>query len=78
MKAAKPFARSRDDKDLDEMYRTRARFGDPMAQFTKKRQLTDEELAPPVITDSMRQYMNKSGRSTGHWELVWFLCSLRQ
>ncbi|CAD7705212.1 unnamed protein product [Ostreobium quekettii] len=59
--AAKPFARSRDDKDLDEMYRTRTRFGDPMAQFTKKRQLTDEELAPPVITDSMRQFMNKSG-----------------
>ena len=41
---AKPFARSRNDPELDHMMRDRVRFGDPMAHLVKKRQpYLDEE-----------------------------------
>ncbi|CAI9114342.1 OLC1v1015050C1 [Oldenlandia corymbosa var. corymbosa] len=33
----KPFARSRDDPDLDKMLKERVRFGDPMAHLVKKK-----------------------------------------
>ena len=35
---AKPFARSRNDPELDLMMRDRVRFGDPMAHLVKKRE----------------------------------------
>ena len=39
------FAASRDDRDLDDMYRNQSRFGDPMAQYVRRRQSDDP---PPV------------------------------
>eukprot|EP00854_Cymbomonas_tetramitiformis_P011608 gene11608-13712_t len=33
--ASKPFARTRDDKDLDAMFKTKTRWGDPMAHLVK-------------------------------------------
>ena len=38
----------RDDRDLDAMYRNQTRFGDPMAQYVKKRQPDDPlPVVPP-------------------------------
>lgn len=59
---AKPLGWSRDDADLDAMLRAKTRWGDPMAHLTKRKKLTDHELAPPVINDSNRHMFNKSGR----------------
>ncbi|KAL3626322.1 hypothetical protein CASFOL_029871 [Castilleja foliolosa] len=52
----KPFARSRDDPDLDSMLKERVRWGDPMAHLVKKKHL-DPVL--PDLGDSER--MKESG-----------------
>ncbi|KAF2316295.1 hypothetical protein GH714_041636 [Hevea brasiliensis] len=41
----KPFARTRDDPDLDKMLKERVRFGDPMAHLVKKKH------SGPVLAD---------------------------
>lgn len=41
--ASKPFARTRDDKDLDMMFKTKTRWGDPMAHLVKDK--------GPVLSD---------------------------
>ncbi|GMH33578.1 hypothetical protein BSKO_01412 [Bryopsis sp. KO-2023] len=58
--AARPFARSRDDEELETMLRGRTRFGDPMAHLVKKRGPSEFEPAP-VIDDSNRAMFAKSG-----------------
>ncbi|KAH6774093.1 hypothetical protein C2S51_012497 [Perilla frutescens var. frutescens] len=52
----KPFARSRDDPDLDAMLKDRVRWGDPMAHLAKKKQL---DTLLPNLGDSER--MKESG-----------------
>ncbi|KAL3649008.1 hypothetical protein CASFOL_005411 [Castilleja foliolosa] len=52
----KPFARSRDDPDLDSMLKERVRWGDPMAHLVKKKQL---EPVLPDLGDSEK--MKESG-----------------
>jgi len=45
---AKPFARTRDDPELDKMYKERVRWGDPMAHLVKRKdaavELASEEM----------------------------------
>lgn len=57
--AAKPFARSKDDAELDALYRERVRFGDPMAHLVKKKAGAQEAL--PVVPDYVRKQMKKRG-----------------
>ncbi|BDA46790.1 probable BUD13 homolog [Coccomyxa sp. Obi] len=57
--AAKPFARTADDVDIDQAYRERVRFGDPMAHLAAKRQR--DAPPPPVVPEHMRKLMRKSG-----------------
>ncbi|CAL8471408.1 g10950 [Coccomyxa elongata] len=57
--AAKPFARTADDVDIDRAYRERIRFGDPMAHLAAKRQR--DAPPPPVVPEHMRKLMRKSG-----------------
>lgn len=57
--AAKPFARTADDMDIDRAYRERVRFGDPMAHLAAKRQR--DAPPPPVVPEHMRKLMRKSG-----------------
>ena len=57
--AAKPFARTADDVDIDRAYRERVRFGDPMAHLAAKRQR--DAPPPPVVPEHMRKLMRKSG-----------------
>lgn len=52
----KPFARSRDDPELDKMLKERLRWGDPMAHLVKKKQL---EPVLPDLGDSEK--MKESG-----------------
>ncbi|XP_042065937.1 BUD13 homolog [Salvia splendens] len=52
----KPFARSRDDPDIDAMLKDRVRWGDPMAHLAKKKQL---DALLPNLGDSER--MKESG-----------------
>ncbi|KAK9266876.1 hypothetical protein L1049_027135 [Liquidambar formosana] len=52
----KPFARTRDDPELDEMLKERVRWGDPMAHLVKKKQ---SELVLPNLGDSGK--MKESG-----------------
>lgn len=52
----KPFARTRDDPDLDAMLKDRVRWGDPMAHLAKKKQL---DTLLPNLGDSER--MKESG-----------------
>ncbi|XP_051151978.1 uncharacterized protein LOC127265969 [Andrographis paniculata] len=52
----KPFARSRDDPDLDSMLKERVRWGDPMAHLVKKKNV---EPVLPDLGDSER--MKESG-----------------
>ncbi|PIN14342.1 hypothetical protein CDL12_13038 [Handroanthus impetiginosus] len=52
----KPFARSRDDPDLDAMLKERVRWGDPMAHLVKKKHLE------PVVPDlGESEKMKESG-----------------
>ena len=52
--AAKPFARSRDDRELENILKSRVRFGDPMAHLVKRDQvdldnsILDEDQLPDV------------------------------
>ena len=57
--AAKPFARTADDVDIDRAFRERTRFGDPMAHLVARRQKDAPPL--PVIPEHMRKLMRKSG-----------------
>lgn len=59
--ASKPFARGRDDDELDSMLKERTRFGDPMAHLVKKPKKNPELWMPPVIDDSNREMFAKSG-----------------
>ncbi|XP_023521089.1 BUD13 homolog [Cucurbita pepo subsp. pepo] len=52
----RPFARSRNDAELDSMLRERLRWGDPMAHLVKKKQ---SEMALPDLGDSEK--MKESG-----------------
>ncbi|KGN63326.1 BUD13 homolog [Cucumis sativus] len=52
----RPFARSRNDAELDTMLRDRLRWGDPMAHLVKKRQ---SEMALPDLGDNEK--MKESG-----------------
>ncbi|XP_074264714.1 uncharacterized protein LOC141587172 [Silene latifolia] len=56
LEKAKPFARSRDDPDLDRMMKDRLRWGDPMAHLVKKKQ---SDLMLPDFGDSEK--MKESG-----------------
>ncbi|CAI9290618.1 unnamed protein product [Lactuca saligna] len=56
LEKAKPFARTRDDPDLDNMMKDRVRWGDPMAHLVKKKQ---SEVILPDIGDNER--MRESG-----------------
>ncbi|KAK9667898.1 hypothetical protein RND81_13G018900 [Saponaria officinalis] len=56
LEKAKPFARSRDDPDLDKMMKDRVRWGDPMAHLVKRKQ---SELVLPDIGDNEK--MKESG-----------------
>eukprot|EP00884_Botryococcus_braunii_P001158 jgi/Botrbrau1/11042/Bobra.92_2s0013.2 len=58
--AARPFARSKDDKDLDALYRQQVRFGDPMAHLVRRKQ-AGEDVPPPEIPDHVRKQMKKRG-----------------
>ncbi|KAK6913617.1 Bud13 [Dillenia turbinata] len=52
----KPFARTRDDPELDKMLKNRLRWGDPMAHLVKRKQ------PEPVLTDfSENEKMKESG-----------------
>jgi len=59
--AAKPFARSRDDPDLDRAQREALRWGDPMAHLVTKRSLASTEVAPSLVNDANKKAMKKSG-----------------
>ncbi|VFQ87826.1 unnamed protein product [Cuscuta campestris] len=54
----KPFARSRDDPDLDNMLKERLRWGDPMAHLVKKKQADQALLLPDLGSDDK---MKESG-----------------
>ncbi|KAL4585372.1 hypothetical protein LXL04_009991 [Taraxacum kok-saghyz] len=56
LEKAKPFARTRDDPDLDNMLKDRVRWGDPMAHLVKKKH---SEVVVPDIGDNER--MKESG-----------------
>lgn len=56
LEKAKPFARTRDDPDLDRMMKDRVRWGDPMAHLVKRKQ---SELVLPDIGDDEK--MKASG-----------------
>lgn len=56
LEKAKPFARTRDDPDLDNMLKERLRWGDPMAHLVKKKH---SELVLPDIGDDDK--MQESG-----------------
>ncbi|XP_071692625.1 uncharacterized protein [Rutidosis leptorrhynchoides] len=56
LEKAKPFARTRDDPDLDNMLKDRVRWGDPMAHLVKKKH---SELVLPDIGDNEK--MKESG-----------------
>ncbi|KAK9805845.1 hypothetical protein WJX73_006982 [Symbiochloris irregularis] len=57
--AAKPFARTKDDADLDSALRERERFGDPMAHLVRRRQA--QAPAPAIVPEHMAKQMRKSG-----------------
>lgn len=57
--AAKPFARSADDVELDTMHRRRTRWGDPMAGLVKAP--PPEVAAPPSLVERHADRMKKSG-----------------
>lgn len=57
--AAKPFARSADDADIDRAFRDRVRFGDPMAHLAARR--AGNAPPPPVVPQHMQRQMRKSG-----------------
>lgn len=57
LEKAKPFARSRDDPDLDNMLKDRVRWGDPMAHLVKKKH--SSEVVVRDIGDNER--MKESG-----------------
>ncbi|XP_059656720.1 uncharacterized protein LOC132303473 [Cornus florida] len=52
----KPFARTRDDPEIDRMLKDRVRWGDPMAHLVKRR---DSELVLPDLGDNEK--MKESG-----------------
>ncbi|CAH9066308.1 unnamed protein product [Cuscuta europaea] len=54
----KPFARSRDDPELDNMLKERLRWGDPMAHLVKKKQADQALLLPDLGSDDR---MKESG-----------------
>ncbi|WOG95693.1 hypothetical protein DCAR_0415020 [Daucus carota subsp. sativus] len=56
LEKAKPFARTRDDPDLDRMLKNKTRWGDPMAHLVKKKQ---DELVLPDMGDDEK--MKASG-----------------
>ncbi|KAK1373795.1 putative ubiquitin-conjugating enzyme E2 [Heracleum sosnowskyi] len=56
LEKAKPFARTRDDPDLDRMMKDRLRWGDPMAHLVKKKH---DELVLPDMGDDEK--MKASG-----------------
>ncbi|KAH9616805.1 hypothetical protein KSS87_021755 [Heliosperma pusillum] len=56
LEKAKPFARSRDDPELDTMMKDRLRWGDPMAHLVKRKQ---SDLMLPDFGDS--ESMKESG-----------------
>lgn len=57
LERSKPFARSRDDPELDRMMKERLRWDDPMAKMIKKKR--DVELVLPDLGDCQR--MRSSG-----------------
>lgn len=57
--ASKPFARSRDDAELDAMHRRRSRWGDPMAGLVKAKE--PELAAPASLVERHADRMKKSG-----------------
>ncbi|PSC69704.1 BUD13-like protein [Micractinium conductrix] len=57
--AAKPFARSADDVELDQLHRRKSRWGDPMAGLVKPREL--EAAAPASLVQKHAQRLKKSG-----------------
>lgn len=63
----KPFARARDDEDLDAMYKARRRWGDPMGHLNKKSKSSQQQLNTeftPVIDETNRHWFEKSGPHT--------------
>ncbi|KAG0589758.1 hypothetical protein KC19_1G045700 [Ceratodon purpureus] len=53
---AKPFARTRDDPELDKMYKERLRFGDPMAHLVKRK-----DPAAELVDLGASEEMKESG-----------------
>lgn len=53
---AKPFARTRDDPELDKMFKERLRWGDPMAHLVKKK-----EPAAELVDLGASEEMKESG-----------------
>ncbi|KAI3676336.1 hypothetical protein L1987_85942 [Smallanthus sonchifolius] len=66
LEKAKPFARTRDDLDLNNMQKDTVRWGDPMAHLVKKKH---SEVVLPDIRDNAapNRYGIKPGR---HWDGV--------
>lgn len=59
----KPFARTRDDEDLDAMYRARVHWGDPMSHLAKKQKTPHSKShheMTPVIDETNRHWFEKS------------------
>ena len=63
MRQAKmPFARTKDDADLDAMRKDVVRWGDPMAHLASKKSLaTPEEQAPSLVNKQNKKSMKLSG-----------------
>lgn len=57
--AARPFARSRDDAELDTLQRGRARWGDPMAHLSRRG--APEAEAPPSLLAARAEALKRSG-----------------
>lgn len=62
----KPFARTREDEDLDAMYRARIHWGDPMSHLAKKQKTPHSKPhheMTPVIDETNRHWFEQSGLS---------------
>ncbi|EPS73826.1 hypothetical protein M569_00932 [Genlisea aurea] len=55
----KPFARTRDDPDLDKMLKERVRWGDPMAHLVRKKHSEEDDAMLPDLGDD--EGMKRSG-----------------
>ncbi|KAG9135889.1 hypothetical protein Leryth_002601 [Lithospermum erythrorhizon] len=59
LEKAEPFARTRDDPELEKRLKERVRFGDPMAHLIKKKKSVDDKSLLPELENSDK--MKESG-----------------